>query len=104
MSDYTAHVMVPDVIIGATMQDLVLNQFGVACATLRCGSESWLSIGFSAETDDEAIMQISGLRIAVMGLKEIEFPDGYGENALEMFATSPMIVNHGRTVVYSEGV
>ena len=47
---------------------------------------------------------INGLRETVRRLDDVQFPEGYAENALEMFATSPMIVTHGRTVVYSEGV
>ena len=106
MTDYTAHVMVPDAVIGATFVDLVLDQYGVDCATLRCGAESWLSIGFSAEADDEAVIKVSGLRERIKNKTEtsVRFPEGYASNALEMFQSSPMIVTHGRTVVYSEGV
>lgn len=104
MTDYTAHVMVPDVKIGGVFQDIVLGQWGVACATLRAGAESWLSIGLSAETDDEATLAVSRLRDDVKALKGVQFPEGYGENALDMFADSPMILTHGRTVVFSQGV
>lgn len=104
MTDYTAHVMVPDAPIGGTIQDIVLSQWGVSCATLRCGAESWLSIGINAETDDDAVLAVSRLRDEVKEVTGVEFPDGYAENALEMFSSSPMIVTHGRTVVYSEGV
>ncbi len=104
MNEYTAHVQVPDAAIGAVLHDVVLGHGAVTCASLRSGQGTWLSIGISAGSDDEAIMLTDGVRYYAGHVQEVTVPLGYEVDSLRSFETAPMIVTSGRVVIYSEGV
>src|SRR5690606_20528027 len=100
MTDYTAHVQVPDAAIGAVLHDLVLGE-GVSCATLRSGQGTWLSFGLNADGDDAVTMEVGRIR-HVVSVYDTPLPEGY--ESLISFESAPLIITHGRTVIYSEGV
>lgn len=104
MSEYTAHVQVPDAAIGNVLHHQLVELESVTCVTLRSGGGTWLSIGLDAENDMQATMLMSMLRYTVSReTPELDMmPEGY-EN-LEPFETAPLIITHGRTVVHSEGI
>ena len=104
MTEYTAHVQVPDAAIGAVLHDTVLGHHATTCATLRSGQGTWLSFGFQSESDDQASMVATSIRYYASNVQEVTVPAGYEPESLRLFESAPMIVTHGRTVIYSEGV
>jgi len=104
VTEYTAHVQVPDAAIGAVLHDVVLGQQAVTCSTLRSGHGTWLSIGYNADTDDEASMTVASIRYHASRAEVLVVPEGYEPSSLLSFESAPMIVTQGRTVIYSEGV
>lgn len=104
MTEYTAHIQVPDAAIGAVLHDIMLGFEETTCATLRSGNGTWLSVGFHAEGDDHATFQTGTMRYAVSQIRGVEVPEGYAEDCLKEFENQPMVVCQGRTVVYSEGI
>lgn len=104
MSEYTAHVQVPDAAIGAVLHDLVLGHDLVACASLRSGNGTWLSYGFNSDSDDGASMVAAAVRYHASQQENTVVPLGYEPESVRAFESAPMIVTCGRTVVYSEGV
>jgi len=104
MSEYTAHVQVPDAAIGAVLHDVVLGSPDVTCTNLRSGSGTWLSFGFNAESDDDATMMASNIRYHASRETDIAVPRGYEKESLLSFESAPMIITQGRVVIHSEGV
>lgn len=104
MSEYTAHVQVPDAAIGAVLHDIVLGHEAVSCAMLRSANGTWLSFGFYSTSDDEASMVISAIRYHASHATNTEVPTGYEPDSLLLFESAPMIVIQGRSVVLSEGI
>lgn len=104
MTEYTAHVQVPDAAIGAVLHDVVLGHEAVTCSTLRSGNGTWLSVGFHADSDDAASMVASAIRYQASRAEEVVVPLGYEVESLKSFESAPMIVTCGRVVVHSEGV
>jgi hypothetical protein len=104
MTEYTAHVQVPDAVMGAALHEAVLGIHRVTCATLRSGSGTWLSFGFNADTDDAATMMLSGIRYHASRPGRVTVPAGYDIDSIRGFESAPMIVTHGRTVIHSEGI
>lgn len=104
MTEYTAHVQVPDAAIGAVLHDVVLGQKAVTCATLRSGHGTWLSFGYDADSDDEASTTAASIRYNSSRSEVLSLPNGYEPGSLRSFESAPMIVTQGRVVVYSEGV
>ena len=102
MSEYTAHVQVPDAAIGGVLQYQLLDMEAVACVTLRSGGGTWLSVGLDADDDMQVVMLVAMVRYAVSRLTDLELPEGY--DSLEAFETAPLIIIHGRTVIHSEGI
>ena len=100
--DYTAHMPVPDAAIGAVIQYQILDEDSVTCATLRSGNGTWVSFGVRGDNDEAVIMTVSALRYAISRRTDLELPEGY--DSLEQFEQSPIIITHGRTVAYSEGI
>ena len=104
MTEYTAHVQVPDAALGAALHYAVLGTHGVTCASLRSGQGTWISFGVNEDYDDNAIMLIEDIRYRASRNDRILIPEGYEQDSLLAFETAPMIVTHGRTVIHSEGV
>lgn len=104
MNEYTAHVEVPDAVIGAVLHEAVLGRDSVTCATLRSGNGTWLSFGIQADSDDEASMLASTIRYRASRQKGMVVPDGYDAESIRLFENAPMIITCGRTVIHSEGV
>jgi hypothetical protein len=104
VTEYTAHVQVPDAAIGASLHDAVLGTHSVTCASLRSGQGTWLSFGVNEDTDDDATMLIGDIRYRASRDAGVNIPEGYEPDSLLAFETAPMIVTHGRTVIHSEGV
>lgn len=104
MSEYTAHVQVPDAAIGAVLHDVVLGHASVTCSTLRSGNGTWLSYGFHAGSDDEASLVASSIRYHSSRVQEVAVPIGYEVESLKSFESAPMIVTCGRVVIHSEGI
>lgn len=104
MTEYTAHVQVPDAAIGAVLHDLVLGHHAVTCATLRSGQGTWLSFGFNADGEDTAVMVATSVRYFASNVQDVAVPEGYEPDSIRSFESTAMIVVHGRVVVYSEGV
>lgn len=104
MSEYTAHVQVPDAAIGAVLHDVLLHFHDVDCCTLRSGNGTWLSFGFHAEADDLATMLVSTIRHHASRETNIAVPLGYEKESLLSFENAPMIITCGRVVIHSEGV
>lgn len=104
MSEYTAHVQVPDAAIGAVLHDLVLGHEAVTCATLRSGNGTWLSYGFHSDSDDDASMVAGAIRYHVSQSDYSPMPNGYQQESLSLFGHAPLIVTCGRVVIYSEGI
>ena len=103
MSEYTAHVQLPDVQVGNALFGLAFDHPDVATAILRGGHGSWLSFGVNSAFDYDAILQIDRIRIEISRTTDVKV-EGYDENVIAGFETAPMIVTNGRTVVYSMGV
>lgn len=104
MTEYTAHVQVPDAAIGAVLHDVVLGFTDVACCTLRSGNGTWLSFGFNSDSDAAATMLASTIRYHSSSTTDVAVPLGYEPESLRSFETAPMIIICGRTVIHSEGV
>lgn len=106
MTEYTAHVQVPDAEIGAVLFSLAFSDPDTTIANMRSAGETWVSIGFHADSDDEATMLLSNIRYRVSKTEvaESEMPDGYDPSAVQCFETAPMIITQGRVIVHSEGV
>lgn len=105
MNEYTAHIQVPDAVLGSMFQQMVLEESMVTCCTLRSGSGTWLSFGVSADDDDTAVSEIGAVRHRVSLKRPTNLiPEGYEIEVAEVFASSFMIVTNGRTVVHSEGI
>ena len=104
MTDYTAHVEVPDAAIGAVLHEAVLGRESVTCATLRSGNGTWLSFGIEADSDDEATTLAATIRYRVSQQKDTVVPVGYDPQSLPLFESAPMIITCGRTVIHSEGI
>lgn len=104
MTEFTAHIQLPDAAIGAVLYDIALGRPEITCATLKSGNGTWLSVGFHADSDDEATMLISTTRYQIGQMRGVAVPEGYEESSLQNFDGAPMIITCGRTVVYSEGV
>jgi len=104
MTEYTAHVQVPDAAIGAVLHDALLGHEAVACATLRSGSGTWLSFGYNADSDDEASMMASSIRYHASRPQEVLIPFGYEASSIGSFESAPMIITQGRVVIHSEGI
>jgi hypothetical protein len=104
LSEYTAHVQVPDAAIGAVLHEVLLGHDAVTCATLRSGSGTWLSFGFNADSDDAATMMSSTIRYRSSRVTDIVPPAGYEKESLLSFESAPMIITQGRVVIYSEGI
>jgi len=102
--EYTAHVQVPDAAIGQVLHDVVLGHEAITCATLRSGSGTWLSLGFNADSDDEASMTAASIRYHSSRAEVMTVPIGYEPTSLRSFEHAPMIITQGRVVIYSEGV
>lgn len=96
----------PDAAIGGALHYALLEIEGVTFATLRAGAGTWLSFGIEAEKDDEALLKVGAIRRDVSrgDLNEFFLPEGYDDTAIGGFEDAAMIVTHGKTVVYSEGV
>ena len=104
MTDYTAHVEVPDAAIGAVLHEAVLGQESVTCATLRSGNGTWLSFGVEAGSDDQATTTAATVRYRVSQQGVTAVPVGYDQESLHLFENAPMIITCGRTVIHSEGI
>lgn len=104
MTEYTAHVQVPDAAIGAVLHDVVLGSTDVTCCTLRSGNGTWLSFGFHADSDDNASMLVSTIRYQSSHATDVAVPLGYEPKSLRSFESAPMIIVCGRTVIHSEGI
>lgn len=104
MTEYTTHVQVPDAAIGAVLYDAVLGFTDVTCCTLRSGNGTWLSFGFSADSDDDASMLASTIRFQSSHGTDVAVPLGYEAESLKAFESAPMIIVCGRTVIHSEGI
>jgi|GEM_PF-3723084 len=104
MSEFTAHVQVPDAAIGAVIHNVVLGSIEVTCSTLRSGNGTWLSFGFHAESDDRASMVASTIRLWASCVEDVAVPVGYHAESLKSFESAPMIITCGRVVIHSEGV
>ena len=104
MTDYTAHVQVPDAAIGAVLHEAVLGFDEVSCATLRSGQGTWLSFGVHSDSDDHATMQVASVRYNVSKLRPLIVPTGYESESIQLFESAPMIITCGRVVIHSEGV
>lgn len=104
MNEYTAHVQVPDAAIGAVLHDVVLGHEAVTCSTLRSGNGTWLSVGFHADSDDEAAMLASTIRYHSSRQQVLSVPLGYEAESLKSFESAPMVVTQGRVVIHSEGI
>ena len=94
MSEFTAHVQLPDSQVGLALFDLTFGHPDVTTANLQGGAGTWLSFGITAEYEHEASMKIGKIRMEVSRMDESVGP----------FQSAPMIVTNGRTVVYSEGI
>lgn len=103
MSEYTAHVQLPDTVIGTGLFDQTFGHEIVTTALLRGGHGTWLSFGINAESDYEAVLSVGKVRMDVSRTADVRI-EGYEDGALVAFETAPMIVTNGRTVVYSEGI
>lgn len=104
MTEYTAHVQVPDAAIGAVLHDVLLHFTDVSCTTMRSGSGTWLSFGLNKESDDDAMMRISAIRYHASRETVTQVPEGYDAESLRSFENAPMIITCGRVVIHSEGV
>lgn len=103
MSEYTAHVQLPDTVIGTVLFDLTFDHPNVTTAILRGGHGSWLSFGVNAESDSEAVIAVDKVRMDISRMTDVEV-EGYDEHVIAGFETAAMIMTNGRTVVYSMGV
>lgn len=104
MTDYTAHVQLPDASVGAMFHEMIVNLNTVTFSAMRTGSESWISFGVHAESDDNATMLISSIMYSVGRLHPKFIPEGYDVDLVTLFETAPLVVTAGRTVVHSQGV
>lgn len=106
MTDYTAHLELPDAPVGALFQNLVLETDSVTCSTVRSGNGTWLSFGVDADSDDEATMLVSVVRhrVSKMDIPPGLIPEGYDGSVAGGFEHTPLIITSGRTVIHSEGV
>lgn len=103
-TDYTAHVNVPDGLVGTMFHEILMTLDNVTFSTLRVGAATWLSFGVNASSDDEAITLILGVMYSVSRLKATHIPEGYDESLPQLFETATLVVTSGRTVVFSQGV
>lgn len=104
MTEYTAHVQVPDAAIGSTLHGVVLGHPDVTSCTLRSDNGTWLSFGFRSETEHGAVMLVSTIRYHSSRVTDFDVPRGYERDSLLSFETAPMIVTCGPVVVHSEGI
>lgn len=103
MSEYTAHVQLPDMMIGTVLLDLTFGHPDVTTAILRGGHGTWLSFGVDAESDSEAVLVVDKIRMNISQTTGVQI-SGYEDGALVAFETAPMIMTNGRCVVHSMGV
>lgn len=104
MTDYTAHVQLPDAALGAMFHDMTLKSDDVTFSALRVGADTWLSFGVTAGSDDDATMIISNVIHTVSRTYPTLIPAGYEDGVTHLFETAPLVVTAGRTVVHSSGV
>lgn len=104
MTDYTAHVQLPDAALGAMFHEMILKSDDPTFSALRVGADTWLSFGVTASSDDDATMIISNVVHAVGHTHPSFIPTGYDESVTHLFETAPLIVTAGRTVIHSSGV
>lgn len=104
MSEYTAHVQMPDAPLGSVFYNLVMQHNDITFAATRSGQSTWLSFGVDADSDDHAQMKVGTIRHDVSRMKPEAIPELYEESAVEGFKHCPMIVTNGRTVVHSEWI
>lgn len=104
MTDYTAHVQLPDAAVGLMFHEMLAGMDTVTFSVMRTGSSTWISFGVNAGSDDDATMLVSSIVYSVSRLKSKNVPEGYDEDLPALFETAPMIVTAGRTVVHSSGV
>lgn len=104
MTDYTAHVQLPDAVLGTMFHIMLLKSDAVTFSALRVGTDTWLSFGVTASSDDDATMIISNVIHTVSHMTPVHIPAGYDESVTHLFETAPLIVTAGRTVVHSQGV
>lgn len=103
-TDYTAHVTVPDGLVGTMFHEILMTLDNVTFSALRVGATTWLSFGVNASSDDEATTLILGVMYSVSRLEATHIPEGYDESLPQLFETAPLVVTSGRTVVFSQGV
>ena len=103
MSEYTAHVQLPDTVIGTVLFDLTFEHPDVTTAILRGGHGTWLSFGINAEFDSEAVILADKIRMDISQTTGVQIA-GYEDDALKAFEHAPMIMTNGRCVVHSMGV
>ena len=104
MTEYTAHVQVPDAALGAVIHEVLLGDEAVECCTMRSGSGTWLSFGVGSDSDSEATMAVATVRYHASRATVTVVPDGYELDSLLSFENSPMIITCGRVVIHSEGI
>lgn len=105
-TDYTAHVQLPDGVVGSMFHETVMTFDTVTFSALRVGSSTWLSFGVHAETDDTATMLVSSIMYAASRITphSARIPEGYDENLPSLFETAPLVICAGRTVIHSERI
>lgn len=104
LTEYTVHIPVPDAALASVLQYELLDEEVVTCVTVRSGNGTWISFGVAAGSDDDVVMAVAALRYSISRRTElvVALPEGY--DSLEQFEHSPIIITHGRTVAYSEGI